>query len=256
MKIAFYLVDIAPVVLGGNLRCDEEAAYPNNGWVCDNPGGGRWPPFKLSTSGDIQCHSEDHHECNWTDSLAECQSTIANMEGKLPLECGDMHTEEFGGPGYEYPWHQCSLEKLKFTPEPTTVTPEPTPEPTTATPEPTTATPEPTTAMPKPTPEPTTKCTVAQNNNATFEGYTKVAGRDIGGYDFECKQNNTCPDQCKQACDSNPRCKSFNYVRPVLNTNFDNMGSHFGCCYKSIAYLASLSNVNPNIDFFAKILTP
>ena len=49
--------------------------------------------------------------------------------------------------------------------------------------------------------------------DAVFEyaGYTRMAGKDINGYDIGNKGGVTSPDYCKNQCDNDPACKSFNW---------------------------------------------
>ena len=75
--------------------------------------------------------------------------------------------------------------------------------------------------------------------------YRKYPNADRGGADIACYFDGSSADFCKQKCDADPNCKSYNYIYP--NTVW---GAQSGCCYKS-------TNTpilpQPGIDFYSKL---
>jgi hypothetical protein len=76
--------------------------------------------------------------------------------------------------------------------------------------------------------------------------YQKYPNADRGGADIGCY--NSPVDFCKQKCDLDPNCKSYNFVYP--NSVW---GAASGCCYKSTA-----TPILPQdgIDFYVKLPPP
>jgi hypothetical protein len=72
--------------------------------------------------------------------------------------------------------------------------------------------------------------------------YTKFKNADRGGADIGCYNNPV--EFCKEKCDNDPNCKSYNFVHP--NSVW---GTSSGCCYKSTA-----TPILPQagIDFYVK----
>jgi len=75
-------------------------------------------------------------------------------------------------------------------------------------------------------------------------GYQYMPDVDRGGADLGCFTGGQTADFCRQKCDSDPRCKSFNYIH--MNTFW---GGTQGCCYKSEK---TPLNGLPGLDFWAK----
>ena len=68
----------------------------------------------MNAGGDLECHSANHHACNWVDNKDACEDTIAYKAGKDSLVCEAMHKREWGEPGYDNPDHWCYLKITKF----------------------------------------------------------------------------------------------------------------------------------------------
>lgn len=77
-------------------------------WVCLP---GMPSPIHKNEDGDVECMSVNGRDCLWS-SDAGCQQTVARPPGNInPLVCGDMHTRQWGGPGYDNPGHWCARAK-------------------------------------------------------------------------------------------------------------------------------------------------
>jgi len=68
-------------------------------------------PMRKNDDGDVECMSTNARDCLWS-SEAGCQQTLARPPGNIrPLVCGDGHTRQWGGPGYDNPGHWCARAK-------------------------------------------------------------------------------------------------------------------------------------------------
>lgn len=68
-------------------------------------------PMRKNGDGDVECMSTNARDCLWS-SDAGCQQTLARPPGNIrPLVCGDMHTRQWGGPGYDNAGHWCYRAK-------------------------------------------------------------------------------------------------------------------------------------------------
>ncbi|KAF0714342.1 Aste57867_3919 [Aphanomyces stellatus] len=113
-------------------------------WSCVN---GFTSPMKIAIDGNIECWSDNGHDCAWG---ANCAALVAsNAEPKQPLACGCQTKASWGITGYydangNYaPNHWCNLVKIALGANPPnpacTIAPStiaPTPAPTTTTPAP------------------------------------------------------------------------------------------------------------------------
>jgi len=77
----------------------------NGPWKCLS---GIPTPIRRNTDGDIECMSGNNRDCYWQPSDWHCQQLVNNPPGAIaPLICGAMHTQKWGGPGYDNPGHWC-----------------------------------------------------------------------------------------------------------------------------------------------------
>jgi hypothetical protein len=69
-------------------------------------------PMRKNGDGDVECMSFNARDCTWT-SDAQCPNYIGfqNHPHLNPLVCGNMHTRQWGGPGYDNPGHWCARAK-------------------------------------------------------------------------------------------------------------------------------------------------
>jgi hypothetical protein len=88
--------------------------------------------------------------------------------------------------------------------------------------------------------------------NGVTEGfvnqYQMTRNADRGGADIQCFTGGESAEVCRQKCDADPRCKSYNFVHP--NSVW---GGRSGCCYKT-----ENTPVHPQngIDFYSKLPDP
>ena len=82
-------------------------------WQCIPP---YHTPVRRNARGDVECMSANAKDCMWSSSEAGCNmARIANANKKLrPLECGEMHRQRYGSPGYEKPTHWCAQLNQKL----------------------------------------------------------------------------------------------------------------------------------------------
>jgi hypothetical protein len=73
--------------------------------------------------------------------------------------------------------------------------------------------------------------------------YKEYINADRGGADIQCFSGGESGDYCKVKCDNDPRCKSYNHVRPGP------WGSASGCCYKTSA---TPINGHRDVNFYVK----
>jgi hypothetical protein len=66
-------------------------------------------PLRKNAAGDVECMSENNRDCMWGD-MARCKQLLNwnPPPGQIkPLACGAMHTQKWGGSGYDNAAHWC-----------------------------------------------------------------------------------------------------------------------------------------------------
>ena len=59
--------------------------------------------------------SYNNRDCLWRSNDAECNDLLeSNPQNLAPLECGTMHAQKHGGPGYDNPAHWCAIANQRL----------------------------------------------------------------------------------------------------------------------------------------------
>ena len=91
----------------------DDTGKPNEGtWTCLP---GIPVPVNKNENGDVQCMSYNNRDCLWRSNDAECNALLdSNPQNLAPLECGTMHAQKHGGPGYDNPAHWCAIANQRL----------------------------------------------------------------------------------------------------------------------------------------------
>jgi hypothetical protein len=68
-------------------------------------------PIRRNKAGDIECASFNGRDCLWQRSKDDCERVLAtlNSSSTNPLTCGEPHRRLYGGTGYDFSGHWCSI---------------------------------------------------------------------------------------------------------------------------------------------------
>jgi hypothetical protein len=86
------------------------------GWRCGVAG--YQAPMRINNNGNVECMSTNSRDCLWMGNTRDCVNQVsaraahaATRSQIRPLECGEMHRQQWGGRGDDNPGHWCSIVK-------------------------------------------------------------------------------------------------------------------------------------------------
>lgn len=89
------------------------------GWKCGVAG--HLAPMRVNDRGNVECMSTNARDCVWAGSTRDCQAQISDRAAHVntraqirPLECGEMHRQQWGGRGDDNPGHWCYKVKQAY----------------------------------------------------------------------------------------------------------------------------------------------